>query len=439
MRVKHSKRGFILILALVLSIAFITVLVYSEIQLPRWGVEVVVDNVVYHHHPAVDGQQRETARVVQGRTFIIRHLSEWDDPEIPGYYTVVIYWDCYGDPSENLTLLYAKAYFTSGPHVGEPIDNTVSTADNGTRYTIGVSNTAGDDRDGQFNVDIVMRASGSGNVPHIPGYHTIFHSGINVVESGSYFDAVDPIVIEVLPRVVVDISPTYQGGEPGAVLTYTLNVMNKDNIQDNYLLTVSDNAGWPLVLSENLLENVQTGENRIVTLNVTVPENTTSFDEDSITVAATSVEYASVSDNASCVARIEGRAEFALVTLYKVSLDADLYLGSGSKLVVKFYTYGHAFEDESVFENFASPTHIVKFENIFHPENIGVEKVRLDLTTDNTENEISTIASFTVTRDVLHEEITKEYIWWPLVPPPERARIFAEISDKYLQWPFAPT
>jgi len=36
-------------------------------------------------------------------------------------------------------------------------------------------------------------------------------------------------------------------------------------------------------------------------------------------------------------------AKFSLVTLYEISLDVDLYLTIGSKLVVKFYTYGDAF------------------------------------------------------------------------------------------------
>ena len=133
--------------------------------------------------------------------------------------------------------------------------------------------------------------------------------------------------------------------------------------------------------------------------------------------------------------------EFSLVTLYKVGLDAKLYLENGSKLVVKFYTYGGAFEGESVFENFAPPAHIVKFENVDHPWNIGVKKVRLDLTTNNTENVISTIDTFVVRKVTLEARWMEIPFRWILELPegPEAVALEIEFSEIPLYWVLAPS
>jgi hypothetical protein len=87
--------------------------------------------------------------------------------------------------------------------------------------------------------------------------------------------------------------------------------------------------------------------------------------------------------------------EFDLITSQKISLDVNLWLENGSKVVVKFYGYDNVYQAENVFENFTPPARIVKFENISHPENKPIEKVVLQVTGENTENVISTIASFT--------------------------------------------
>ena len=78
-------------------------------------------------------------------------------------------------------------------------------------------------------------------------------------------------------------------------------------------------------------------------------------------------------------------------------------------------------------------------ENARHPENIGVKKARLDLTTDNTENVISTIATFPVTRDTLNGRLVDIYVKeWPFATPDRLDDLWKEITDLYLQWPFAP-
>jgi len=245
--------------------------------------------------------------------------------------------------------------------------------------------------------------------------------------------------------VGISVSPTWQENFQGSSLDYAVIVANTGVVMDNYILTVSDSLDWAPTLSDNLvdnrLENVQPGENGTVTLTVTIPENTEHCTEDNITVTATSIADNKVSESDSCIAHaISPKVVFSLVTLYKVNLDLNLYFENGSKLVVKFYTYENAFENENVFWSGATPAHVAKFENVWHPENIGVKKVRLDLTTDNTENVISTVLSFTVTRSILMGRLVDIYVKeWPFASPAERSALYSETVDIYVTaWPFAP-
>ena len=251
----------------------------------------------------------------------------------------------------------------------------------------------------------------------------------------------DPVLWAYLPlfrAVGVEISPIYREGPAKATLTYIVTVKNLGTENDNYDLTVSDDAGWGPTLSDNLLE-IPAGGNEQRTLSVTVSENAPPCIEDTITVIATSQADSRVKDNSSCKAHaISPKAEFSLVTLYEVRLDLNLYFENGSKLVVKFYTYGNIFENENVIKTFSTlPWHVEENESARHPEGIGVKKARLDLTTDNTENVISTIASFTVIRNDLFGRIMEIKGEWPYASPDERDNLFQEIMDIKGQWPFA--
>ena len=132
------------------------------------------------------------------------------------------------------------------------------------------------------------------------------------------------------------------------------------------------------------------------------------------------------------------KADIKLENMYTIRLDVDLSLGSGAKLVVKFYTYGDIFENENVFWSGTTPAHVEKNESVPHPENIGVEKARLDLTTENTEDVIATVATFTVTRSFLNGRVVDIYMEWPFASPERRSVLMSEIVDIYLQWSFAP-
>ncbi len=241
-------------------------------------------------------------------------------------------------------------------------------------------------------------------------------------------------------EIDVSISPSYQGGLPGDNLFYTLTVADKGNFSDNYDLSVSDNSGWQVSLYENLI-SVPAGENRTTTLRVKIPDNAALGTMDNIIVIATSQWDNMVSDSDSCIAHAAswtGTVTLELENLYSVRLEEDLWIYIGSKLVVKFYDYADAFENENVFWDSTTPAHLEGNESVSHPENVSAKKVRLDLTTDDTDDVISTISSFTVTRGVLNGRLVEIYLEWPFASPELRSIQMAEIVDLYLQWPFAP-
>ena len=187
-------------------------------------------------------------------------------------------------------------------------------------------------------------------------------------------------------------------------------MINQGNVADNYNLTVSDNTGWGPTLSDNSL-TIPAGENRDATLTVVIPENALFGTDDNITVTAASIADNEVSGTDSCIAHAtSSEVKFSLVTLYKIGLDAKLYLENGSKLVVKLYTYDDAFENENVIESFAPPAHVEENENARNfdkdGKKVGVKKAKLDLTTDNTENIISTIATRATHRSDLIKRIS---------------------------------
>jgi len=239
--------------------------------------------------------------------------------------------------------------------------------------------------------------------------------------------------------VEVLISPRENGELARENVTFTVKITNTGNAVDNYDLAVTDNLGWGPTLSENWLENVQPSENRSVTLTVAIHENAEPYTEDNVIVIAISRGDPEVSDNDSCIARaLSPTAEFSLVTLYEVALDLDLWLDNGSRLVVKFYTWTGAYQAENIVWSGTTPARVVMLENVPHPENKAVKEARLVLTTDNTEDVISTIATFTVTRSTLNGRLVAIYLEWPFASPERRNVLMKEITDIYLQWPFAP-
>jgi len=137
-----------------------------------------------------------------------------------------------------------------------------------------------------------------------------------------------------------------------------------------------------------------------------------------------------------------GTAFFSLKNLYTVNVEKILDLNQGSKLVVKFYTYGDGYENENVIETFSPPWHVEENELARHPGpgRVGVKKARLDLTTDDTSNVISTIESFTVTKTMLELRFTQIPLEWALAgTPEEKTELEIEFSEIPLYWALAPS
>jgi 5'-nucleotidase/UDP-sugar diphosphatase len=140
-----------------------------------------------------------------------------------------------------------------------------------------------------------------------------------------------------------------------------------------------------------------------------------------------------------------GTAEnWKLENLYNVSLEKDLQLYTGSKLVVKFYDYGDTFENENVVDSVTPPQSIVENENVPHPANgslpvrKAVKKAELVLTTDDTDNIISTIASFTVSQSDLRNRYVAILRAWA-GQPEQQGAFQSEIKDILRQWSGAPS
>jgi len=134
-----------------------------------------------------------------GEAFLLRHRLEWLESGEKGYYSITIYWDCFDDkPSENFTFENASAYFDNGDVIGSTLTFKEGPAGTGTRYAVSVWNATGDFRDGQFTVDIWLRAAGAGGVPHsATDNHPIYYSGMDVAESSIVSEVPSPITVRV--------------------------------------------------------------------------------------------------------------------------------------------------------------------------------------------------------------------------------------------------
>jgi parallel beta-helix repeat protein len=103
--------------------------------------------------------------------------------------------------------------------------------------------------------------------------------------------------------VTVSISPNNQSGVPCTTLDYTVTVKNTGNVQENYTLAKSDDAGWgDDVMLDNDWLVVQPSENQTTTLHVHIPDDAVACTEDNITVTATSKDNIEAENSVSCVA-----------------------------------------------------------------------------------------------------------------------------------------
>jgi len=138
-----------------------------------------------------------------------------------------------------------------------------------------------------------------------------------------------------------------------------------------------------------------------------------------------------------------GTATFKLENMYKVSLEKDLQLYAGRKLVVKFHKYDNTFQAENVLHNFTPRENVKENENASHPRRAErfswgtVQIARLVLTTENENEVISEIASFTVHQSHLKTRFIGILGLWFLNPDKHDA-FRAEVKDILSQWFPAP-
>jgi len=246
------------------------------------------------------------------------------------------------------------------------------------------------------------------------------------------------------------ISPIFQGGKIGTTLNYIVTVKNMGTSGDTYDLTVVD--AWGATVSPTSL-TIAAGSSNTATLSVTVPSGTVCT-LDRMTVTATSQADSSKYDNAVAFAHLSG-VGFWLENLYKIKLrqlvgmpptEAGISLRlreDANKLVAKFKTYGGGPQGENVIYQGSMPWHLTGIFSVPHPQGslppteVPVEKVELVLV-DGTGAVLATVATFTVSRDVLNGRLTAIYLEWPFITLMARKNdLNREIVNIYLQWPYA--
>jgi uncharacterized membrane protein len=341
-----------------------------------------------------------TVEVEGGAAFTLSHRLRWDEAA-KGYYTVTLYWTYGGDQSWNFTFVEASAYFVTGPYAGQSIEARVDIDDDGSMVTMTVGAYAGDPRDGEFNVDITFRASGTDGTPHRPGDHPISYSRIRCNEQTPVDLVPDNVTIRVftgVARVEVSISPSYQSGSPKEILKYTITVKNLGDFEDTYTLSVTDDAGWGPTVSPLSLK-IAAGQFATSTLSVFVPSNALPCTRDNITVVAVSQENAKVNASSTCVAH-------ATSAIKKVEIYISPRSQSGTPGAVVQYTVSVRncgdVEDTFTFQIFDATNwspHIEPTSLTIAAGKVGSATLKLIVPSDSSEGD-STTVTVTATSEI---------------------------------------
>jgi len=230
------------------------------------------------------------------------------------------------------------------------------------------------------------------------------------------------------------VNPIFQGGLIEDTLTYTITVMNKGTLDDNYDLTVENTRTWSWTLENDNLE-VPAGKNRTTWLNVTIPSDGFGTIND-ITITATSRENSEVYDNIRCLAH-RSKATLGLKTLYEVRLNLNALLREdSSELVLKFCTWVGALQDNKVVWS-TMPAHLENVIDISHPLHKGVERAELVLT-DAEGTEIWTPRILIVGRRALMDRVFGISMEYPSAFPEGRRKLMDEVFDISMMYPSAP-
>jgi uncharacterized membrane protein len=104
--------------------------------------------------------------------------------------------------------------------------------------------------------------------------------------------------------VDLSLSPNHQSGKPGAVLSYMVTVINTGNVEDNYILNVTDNENWSLIISPASLAIPPGGSDNALLI-ASIPEKARGSMRDNIKVDAVSAENSEVSASGVAIASVE--------------------------------------------------------------------------------------------------------------------------------------
>ena len=109
-----------------------------------------------------------------------------------------------------------------------------------------------------------------------------------------------PPKVQAQGAVSVSIDPQERHAKVGTECTFKITINNPEGRgTDNFLLEASDNLGWDLTFSENLLEVPENSKSTTI-LTITIPENVELYTQDNIIVIATSQREPTLIRNVSC-------------------------------------------------------------------------------------------------------------------------------------------
>jgi hypothetical protein len=275
--------------------------------------------------------------------------------------------------------------------------------------------------------------------------------------------------VKVLPGVEVQITPGWQENLFGGNLAYTITVINTGNAVDNYTLTAGDDAGWSLSFSDNLvgdnrIENLAPGDNRVLTLILTINEDWGGYMDDVITVTATSMENAKVSDNASgvahCVAHgipCTGTASIRLAITgpvpylwgtSKAKVTTDLEVYTGTNLRLRFLAADNkTVESEVVIWSRTIPgvesvslTNMIFLHDNHLPYPVGIIKRVKMVLTDNAGNVIlDNMAWYTPSQDDWGKRVNWIILNWSSHTAAQQDQLGNEVTQIVLNWAATPT
>ena len=190
--------------------------------------------------------------------------------------------------------------------------------------------------------------------------------------------------------VNVSISPSSQGDLNGAVLTYTVTVVNLGNVTDTYDLTTSDNSGWNNIwLEDNTLRVGGFDNDNMTTLHVEIPDNAKPCTEDNIIVTAISRADNSVKNSDSCIAHA------AVVRDVKVSISPALDNGLVKNVTIT--NMGNVVDNFSLTAEENVSWRLMLAENLFGNVMPGENRVTTLRITIPSDTKLGTVGGITVT------------------------------------------